>query len=250
MSSAEFQCGTCPLTSGESTFCAVLSPDARRDMSKGTYRLTLKPGQTVPSSLLRRLPVFTLIEGSVAFQVSMPDGRVSLPAILLAGEVCDSRPGEGDPLPTLVALEPSVLCMISGQGFDTALDRDRSATRFILAEWRETGMTSRHHAVDLGRKSPEARIASLVFEIKNRLRRMARKAGGPRQAAEAIVIPMSRTQIADYLGLNPETVSRSFKRLERLDVIGLPRPNHVVIRDRDALSKIAGGDEITAQAVA
>lgn len=249
MSSAEFQCAACPLTGGDNTFCGVLSPDTRRDLSKGTHRLILKSGQAIPSSLLERLPVFTVIEGSVAFQVSLPDGRTSLPEILLAGEISDCRPVEHATAPTIIALEPSVLCMITGDGFDAALDRDRPAAHYIASEWRESGTTSRRHAVDLGRKSPEARIASLVFEIKSRLRRMDAADGRPDQLTGPIVIPMNRSQIADYLGLNPETVSRGFKRLERHHLIGLPRPNHVVIRDRDGLGKVAGGDEVAAQMV-
>jgi CRP/FNR family nitrogen fixation transcriptional regulator len=48
-------------------------------------------------------------------------------------------------------------------------------------------------------------------------------------------LPMSRSDIADYLGLTIESVSRAFSEFERQSAIGLPSSRHVVMRDRSAL---------------
>ena len=52
---------------------------------------------------------------------------------------------------------------------------------------------------------------------------------------DEIHLPMSRTDIADYLGLTIESVSRSFSQLERERVIDLPSARMVVVRDCAAL---------------
>ena len=53
---------------------------------------------------------------------------------------------------------------------------------------------------------------------------------------------MTRGDIADYLGLTVETVSRTMTRLRQDGLITLPTPVRVVIRDREGLESLAAGD--------
>jgi CRP-like cAMP-binding protein len=57
-------------------------------------------------------------------------------------------------------------------------------------------------------------------------------------AANAVELPMSRQDIADYLGLTIETVSRTLTALECSAAIGLPSSRHIVLRNRAALHRI------------
>ena len=54
-------------------------------------------------------------------------------------------------------------------------------------------------------------------------------------------LPMSRNDIADYLGLTIETVSRTFTRLKNEGLLALPNNARVDILDRDGLTDLAGG---------
>ena len=60
-----------------------------------------------------------------------------------------------------------------------------------------------------------------------------RGAGG-----SAVELPMSRQDIADYLGLTIETVSRTLTQLERAAAIELPTSRRIVLRNRPALSRL------------
>jgi CRP-like cAMP-binding protein len=54
----------------------------------------------------------------------------------------------------------------------------------------------------------------------------------------AVELPMSRQDIADYLGLTIETVSRTLTQLEKLAAIQLPSSRRIVLRNRSALSQL------------
>jgi CRP/FNR family transcriptional regulator len=88
----------------------------------------------------------------------------------------------------------------------------------------------------LGRKTARERVASFL------LAQLA--AGRPCDAAaRGFHLPMTRTDIADYLGLTIETVSRTMTRLKAEKLIALPTPAEVVLLDRDRLEALAGGFE-------
>ncbi|HVV92987.1 MAG TPA: helix-turn-helix domain-containing protein [Hyphomicrobiales bacterium] len=84
------------------------------------------------------------------------------------------------------------------------------------------------HVMLLGRRSAGERVGAFLLEM------AAREQGG-----EAIDLAMSRTDIADYLGLTIETVSRALSEMERRRMIALPSARHVVLRDRHAFADAA-----------
>jgi CRP/FNR family nitrogen fixation transcriptional regulator len=81
-----------------------------------------------------------------------------------------------------------------------------------------------HHILLLGRKSAQERIAAFLIDMMQRLSRNGN-----------MDLPMSRQDIADYLGLTIETVSRTMTQLERDGLIAMPCNRRIVFRDREAL---------------
>jgi len=71
---------------------------------------------------------------------------------------------------------------------------------------------AQNHMVSLGRRSAEEKIAAFLIGWRDRLERIGR-------STKTIHLPMSRQDIADYLGLTVETVSRTLTRLERENTI-------------------------------
>ncbi|MEK9726454.1 MAG: helix-turn-helix domain-containing protein, partial [Rhodospirillaceae bacterium] len=85
------------------------------------------------------------------------------------------------------------------------------------------------HAVTLGQFSASERLASFLAEMGARLG--CAVAGGTE-----IDLPMTRDDIADYLGLTSETVSRQFRRLKDAGLIRLPTPSRLVVPDMARLA--------------
>ena len=77
-------------------------------------------------------------------------------------------------------------------------------------------------------KSAQERVASFLLEMAERV------------SGNSIDLPMSRQDIADYLGLTIETVSRTLTSLECAAAIEVPTSRRIVLRNRSALSRMNG----------
>jgi CRP/FNR family nitrogen fixation transcriptional regulator len=75
--------------------------------------------------------------------------------------------------------------------------------------------------------APE-RVATFLLEMFDRCDR-----------TKALDLPMSRTDIADYLGLTIETVCRTLSLFKRDGVIAIPNPHRIELHDRDALEEVS-----------
>ena len=90
------------------------------------------------------------------------------------------------------------------------------------------------HFMMLGRKSAAERVASFLFVITERF-------GEDREGGRQITLPMCRSDIADFLGLTTETVSRSFTALRKSGVIALDGIQTVIVLDPKALQALSDG---------
>ena len=94
--------------------------------------------------------------------------------------------------------------------------------------WSLTGRELEHargHAMLLV-KTAQERVASFLIGMANRL------------AGNVVELPMSRQDIADYLGLTIETVSRTLTQFQQNSAIELPSSRRMILRDRQALASL------------
>ncbi|KQT54390.1 hypothetical protein ASG43_01930 [Aureimonas sp. Leaf454] len=107
-------------------------------------------------------------------------------------------------------------------------DEDRAA--LIVAMALKSLRRAGDHALLLGRATAAEKVASFLVEIAAR-----------RRSDGAIDLVMCRQDIADYLALTIETVSRTMSQFERKGLIALPSARHVVLRDFAGLAEQCGG---------
>jgi CRP/FNR family transcriptional regulator len=91
----------------------------------------------------------------------------------------------------------------------------------------------------LGRKSASEKLATFLLEMSERLVEPG-CVDAPDLPLKTFVLPFSRQQVADVLGLTIETVSRQFTRLKADGIIDLPSRREVTIVDRESLVAEAG----------
>ena len=92
--------------------------------------------------------------------------------------------------------------------------------------------TAYDHAYALGRSTAMERVAAFLLDLS--------ASSCPKTSTGVLKLPMTRGDIADFLGLTLETVSRAFGRVKSLGVISLPSPQEVEIRDVQKLKALAG----------
>jgi len=88
------------------------------------------------------------------------------------------------------------------------------------------------HFLMLGCKTATEKVASFLLSL-------ACRSGVPGQLGISVSLPMKRADIADYLGVTIETVSRTITKLKTTGVIFLPDPHNVCITDMEALKSAA-----------
>ena len=89
-------------------------------------------------------------------------------------------------------------------------------------------LTSAHgRTLLLGRMTASERVAAFLLEMFER-----------RDRRKALDLPMSRNDIADYLGLTIETVCRVLSGFRRNGIIAIPMPYHIELRDRKVLEAL------------
>ena len=199
--------------------------------------LTIARGESLALSSPHsgHLQVFNIVSGVAKSYKTLPDGRRQIVSFHFPGDLLLLVPqGEFD-TPVLEAIIRTTLCHTSGKLLQRIQAmRPEVLLRLLSCLAREQG-AGVNRMLRLGCLSAEARLASFLTEMLQRI-------GGRGTAQDTISLPMDRQDIADYLAINAETVSRAFTKLKRAGVLVAPQPNRIVVRDREQLLMLAGLD--------
>ncbi|HEY8938610.1 MAG TPA: fumarate/nitrate reduction transcriptional regulator Fnr [Cellvibrio sp.] len=179
--------------------------------------------------------VFAIRSGAVKAMTLSDNGEEQVTGFYLPGEVV-GMDGIADNRYTnsVIALETASVCEIPFHRMEElSLQIPNLQRHFFQLMSRE--ITQDQQIITLlSKSSAEERIAALLLSISSRNSRR-------QLSATAFRLPMSRTDIGNYLGLTIETVSRIFTRLQKQDVIHVDK-KEVLIKNMDQLRRIANGD--------
>jgi CRP-like cAMP-binding protein len=134
---------------------------------------------------------------------------------------------------TIKAITPVVVCRIGRDALRRLCRGLPELAIRLLDLGDDEAVAAREHLLLLGRKSALEKVASFLVELACRM-------GCESVIATEIRLPMGGADIADYLGLKAETVSRMFTRLKTAGMVDLPKLGHIVLSDWRALSILAG----------
>jgi CRP-like cAMP-binding protein len=169
--------------------------------------------------------VYKVVKGAVRTYKILSDGRRQIGGFYLTGDIFGLEMGKEHQF-SAEAINAATVLVVRRSAIVSLAERDCEAAREL---WSFTGSELRRvqdHMLLLV-KSARQRVASFLLEMSNRL-----------AATDAIELPMSRQDIADYLGLTIETVSRTMTQLVSSQTIVLASSRRVVLRNAGALRRL------------
>ena len=179
--------------------------------------------------------VYEIVRGMVRLVKLLPDGRRQITGFLCAGRLLGLAP-EGAHVYTAEAVTEVTLYRCRRAAFDHLVDEVPGFAKRILTVTSEELRVAQNQMLLLGRKTATEKVASFLLLIAEQ------HDGEDGEDILDVDLPMTRSDIADYLGLTIKTVSRTLTKLKQDGLIVLLAPNRLKIRDRDLLEELAAGD--------
>lgn len=223
-------CGHCEL--GEQAFCSGLSPQHIRRLVAILGQAQFEAGTTLFREGDSALHLFSISMGAVKLYKLLSDGRRQITAFLFPGDFFGLSM-QGSYAYTAEAMTDVQLCRFPRRKLDPLFDDVPSLEKKLLGATIHELAAAHDQMLLLGRKTAREKLATFL----NNLARRLCEQGDNR----LLFLPMSRSDIADHLGLTIETVSRVLTAFKKEGLIGLPDSSHVLLRQREELSRIADG---------
>jgi CRP/FNR family transcriptional regulator len=179
--------------------------------------------------------VFRVETGAVALYKVLADGRRQIVGFAYPGDLIGLG-AEGEHVMNAQAVKPTRLRCLPIASLHHSAARD-PAVGFKLYEAlaRELAAT-RDLMLTTGQRSATERVVSFLLAFSRRSERNG-------QSPTEFELPMTRSDIGDFLGLTIETVSRTFTKLKTLGLIELPQSNRVRLVEIDELESLADGED-------
>ena len=177
-------------------------------------------GENEPSEYL-----YKVLVGTVRTYKVLNDGRRQIGAFYLPGDVFGLEVGNVHSFSAEAIVECKVMLIKRSTLVALAARSHDVANQLWTMTAKELQRAQGH--IMLLIKTAQERVAGFLLEMASRA-----------PAGNTVELPMSRQDIADYLGLTIETVSRTLTHLENTCAIALPTSRHIVLRNRAALARL------------
>jgi CRP-like cAMP-binding protein len=169
--------------------------------------------------------VYKVVSGAVRTYKVLDDGRRQIGAFYLPGDIFGLEMGDEHTFSAEAISETQVLLTKRSAVISQAARDSEMARQLWALTARELERMQNH--VLLLIKTAQERVAGFLLEMAERV-----------QSTEAVELPMTRQDIADYLGLTIETVSRTLTQLQNTAAIALPTSRRIVLRNRAVLKRL------------
>jgi CRP/FNR family transcriptional regulator len=224
-------CGACKARN--LAFCSVLDHSELHEIESIVQHLNLHAEGELFMEGDAANHVFNVTSGTVRLYKLLADGRRQIVGFLLPGDFLGLSMRRTYAYGA-EAVDDATLCRFRTDELRALFSKYPKLERRLLEMTGDELAAAQDQMMLLGRKSPVEKLGSFLLYMSARQGRWGR-------AANPVRLPMTRGDIADYLGLTIETVSRTFTRLRKEGVIELPEVQTVEIRDEEGLRALAEG---------
>ncbi len=231
---------TLAIQCGDAAFQASRGPFSMNELSSSRFAhsdsavFNFAPGEEVVGEGDPADHFYMVVKGVFRAIKVTRDGRRQIFAFYLPGDMCALEPGARYNL-TIEAVNAGSMAALSRSACRARMNRDPAFNSAVFEGATRALALSVDHMTMVGRSSAEERLAWFLTMLRDR-------AGASGRHPPVVELVMQRQDIADYLGLTIETVSRTFTHMKERGLIALPTTRRVEILKPEQLERLAAAD--------
>lgn len=219
--------------------CGALKPDELRTLNGFSTKKTFQHGLTLVSEE-EEYPFFgVVLDGVLKLSKVLPDGRQQIVGLQFSPDFM-GRPFHPESHLSVECATDVTICTMPRKRFEELLQRSPELQQRLFKQTLNELDESRDWLLTLGRKNAKERVASFLLVLSEHLNKAAGLEG--QEDAKDVFgfdLPLSRADMADFLGLTIETVSRQISALKKANIIDIQHNRHVEIKNRQKLAEMA-----------
>ncbi|MEM9344952.1 MAG: Crp/Fnr family transcriptional regulator [Pseudomonadota bacterium] len=225
-------CGSCPIR--HRAVCARCDTDELALLGSMKSYKTFKAGEPIIWRGDELTHVSSLVVGIGSLSRTLEDGRTQIVGLLLPSDFI-GRPGREIVEFDVTAVTDVTLCRFERKPFETLVEDVPHIAQRVMEMALDELNAAREWMVLLGRKTAREKIATFIEMV-------VRRGTVPQQEATTHELPLTREEIANFLGLTLETVSRQLSRMKKDGIVEFSDRRSFAILDLEALHCATGDD--------
>jgi CRP/FNR family transcriptional regulator len=206
--------------------CGALSGEQLLTLNKHATRRTLEPGESLMTDSSETVTYGAVLSGVVKLTKTLADGRQQIVGLQFAPDFV-GRPFRPESSIDAESATDVKLCAFPKTVIDRMIADSPELEHRLLHQTLNELDEAREWMVTLGRKTAAEKVASFLWLIATHSDPEAAQVKG----AVVFDLPLTRSDIADFLGLTIETVSRQLTKLRKDGVIQIENNRHVSVPD-------------------
>ncbi|MBP1851124.1 Crp/Fnr family transcriptional regulator [Rhizobium halophytocola] len=214
--------------------CGTLTTTQLAELNRHSSRRTVEAGSELVGQGDDVDHYSNILRGVVKLSKMMSDGRQQIVGLQFAPDFL-GRPFHPESALSVEAATDLQLCSFPRTILERMIVAAPSMERGLLNQALKELDEARDWMLTLGRKNANEKVASFLFLI-------ATHYDAEESRTTVFDLPLSRAEIADFLGLTIETVSRQMTKLRKEGVIAIENNRHITVTNMDRLASAAGED--------
>jgi CRP/FNR family transcriptional regulator len=230
------RCEHCPVR--HQAVCGAMDDVQVKKLSQIAHRRKIPAGQTIISDAEPVDFFANVIAGAVKLTKTLPDGRQQIVGLLFAPDFLGRAYSRSNPYTAEAATEVEI-CTFPNVAFERLVSEYPGLQQRLFQHTLDELDAARDWMLLLGRKTAEEKVASFLYMLARRSL-MVGCSHSAKPANASFELPLTRADMADFLGLTIETVSRQLTRMKTSNVIRLSTNRLIMVPDIARLARVAG----------
>lgn len=218
--------------------CGAMSDEQLSRLSEISHRKKFSAGQMIMSDEAPVTFFANIISGTIKLTKTIADGRQQIVGLLFPPDFLGRTFGRNNPYFAEAASEVEV-CVFPNEAFERLVGVYPELKHRLFERTLDELDAARDWMLLLGRKTAEEKVASFLLMLARRSVMADCQHQGGSSAAQ-FELSLKRADIADYLGLTIETISRQLTRLRAAGIINIIDARSIKVLDIGALAGAAG----------